>query len=126
MSQRNGNVKQYSFFLFSDELLYGTTHIGMSSLLASTVESVKKHGQLPLSMMTVTDMESDTTRCSLYVDHPYKSFILQCPSPLLKNQWLRDITQTINNCNMRRVVREEEELELAASQKILKHLTCKG
>ena len=65
---------------------------GMASLLGvgtgssssypfSVAQSVKMHGQLPLSMMTVTDMESDPTRCFLYVDHPFKSFILQVRLP---------------------------------------------
>ncbi len=55
---------------------------GSSSFPFGVAESVKKHGQLPLSMMTVTDMESDPTRCSLYLDHPFKSFILQVRLPL--------------------------------------------
>jgi hypothetical protein len=108
VSHRNGNQRQYRFFLFSDELIYGS--VGLLGVQYRT------HGQLPLHSMTVTDMDSDPTHCSMFIDHPYKSFTVVCPSPLAKNQWLRDIFQAISNCNLRAAMeaeaREEEEKRL--------------
>jgi hypothetical protein len=103
VSQRNGNQRLYRFFLFSDELIYGST-----GLLGG---QYKKHGQLPLHAMTVTDIENDPTHCSIYIDHPFKSFSVVCPSPLEKNQWLRDIFQAISNCNLRAAMAAESRAD---------------
>ncbi len=63
-------------------------------------EEYKVHGQLSLLSMIVSDVDnvSDPTQCSLYIEHPYKSFIITFKKPTLKMQWLRDIQQTCNTC----------------------------
>ena len=89
---RNRRFVTYRFFLFSDHLIYA--HLGLSG-------EYKVHGQLHLTQMTVTDLPSDQTHCSLYITHPTKSFVVVADSPATKQQWQRDLQQTIQNCNKR-------------------------
>jgi hypothetical protein len=96
-SNRNGSVSNYRFFLFSDQFIYGKRQTLSSE--------IRVHGQLPLTTMHVSDIDSDPSQCSIYIDHPQKSFVMICDTPALKKQWLRDIHQTIANCNRRAVLR---------------------
>jgi len=89
---RNGRLVTYRFFLFSDHLIYA--HQGMSG-------EYKVHGQLHLTQMSVADLPSDTTCSSMYITHPTKSFAVVADNPSVKQQWLRDLQQTILNCNKR-------------------------
>jgi hypothetical protein len=81
----------YRFFLFSDQLIYA--HQNMSG-------EYKVHEQLSLSTMNVSDVD-DPTGCSLFVGHPTKSFVVVAESKEAKQQWLRDIYQTIVSCRKR-------------------------
>ena len=86
---RNGRFVAYRFFLFSDQLIYA--HQGLSG-------EYKVHGMLHLTQMAVTDLATDANRCSMYLQHPIKSFVIVADSPGTKQHWLRDLQQTISNC----------------------------
>lgn len=86
---RNGRFVAYRFFLFSDQLIYA--HQGLSG-------EYKVHGMLHLTQMAVTDLATDANRCSMYIQHPTKSFVVVADSPGTKQHWLRDLQQTIANC----------------------------
>lgn len=86
----------YRFFLFSDELIYA--HLGMKN-------EYKVNKQMSLSAMAVSDVENDPTYCSFYLSHPIKSFVVVADSPASKQQWLRDIRQTIESCKKREMNR---------------------
>jgi hypothetical protein len=90
---RNGKLDPYRFFLFSDTLLY--CHQAMLS------GEYIVHEQLPLQDMRVSDNFEDHSACSVHIGHPIKSFFLHAESPQLKRAWLRDLQQTIMNCNRR-------------------------
>lgn len=89
---RNGRFVSYRFFLFSDHLIYA--HQGLSG-------EYKVHGQLHLTQMNVTDLVTDANKCSMYVSHPTKSFVVVADSAECKQQWMRDLHQTILNCKKR-------------------------
>jgi len=86
---RNGRFVTYRFFLFSDHLIYA--HQGMTG-------EYKVHGQLHLTLMSVTDLVADNNKCSFYITHPTKSFAVVAESPSAKLTWLRDLQTTIQNC----------------------------
>ena len=88
---RKGGYNAYRLFLFSDQLIYASN----SGIFQG---EYKVHGQQSLSAMSVSDIDTDPTQCTLYIEHPYKSFVIRFESPSMKSEWLRDIHQTINNC----------------------------
>jgi hypothetical protein len=80
--------------------------------------------------MTVSDVDNDPTYCSFFISHPvkvtypnlmyfmlnifelmyvymcvWKSFVVVAESPVSKQQWLRDIRQTIESCKKRELNR---------------------
>ena len=57
--------------------------------------------QLSLSAMSVSDVDNDPTYCSFFLSHPVKSFVVFAESPASKQQWIRDIRQTIESCKKR-------------------------
>jgi hypothetical protein len=88
---RSSRPVTYRFFLFSDYLIYA--HLGKNEY--------KVHEQLSLNAMTVQDNETDANYTSFYISHPVKSFFVVAESPIVKQQWMRDINQTISSCNKR-------------------------
>jgi len=98
---RKGGTSRYRLFLFSDQLIY--TKVG-----GIFHGEYKVRGQLSLRTMCVSDIDTDPSQRSLYIEHPYKNFVIVCDTPLLKTQWLRDIHQTINNSNRRASMAEAE------------------
>jgi len=108
---RKGGTSRCRLFLFSDQLIY-TKVSGMFT------GGHKVRGQLSLRTMSVSDIDTDPSQCSLYIEHPYKNFVIICDTPLLKNQWLRDIHQTINNSNRRASMAETEATRAAAEKSV--------
>jgi hypothetical protein len=89
---RSGKNQSYKFFLFSDHLIYA--HLNMK-------KEYVVHESLSLSALTVSDVETDPTFTSLYIQHPIKSFIVVSDSPSTKQQWIREISAAIANCKKR-------------------------
>ena len=93
---RNGRPDPYRFFLFSDFLYY----CHRSSLSGRYV----LHGELRLSSIIVTDIDSDARDCSFHLTNPLKSFVVVARSPDEKADWLRDISITIESCIKRMTI----------------------
>jgi hypothetical protein len=89
---RSGKNQSYKFFLFSDHLIYA--HLNMK-------KEYVVHESLSLSAITVSDVETDPTFTSLYIQHPIKSFIVVSDSPSTKQQWMREISAAVANCKKR-------------------------
>ncbi|TFJ87318.1 hypothetical protein NSK_001650 [Nannochloropsis salina CCMP1776] len=101
---RSGKRKLYTFFLFSDQLLY--THRGFAG-------EFKVHQQLLLSLTKVSNVE-DRRNCSFQIHHPQKSFVVVADSPEMKRVWMRDIQEARNLCRKSVV---ETQLSVIASLK---------
>lgn len=93
---RTGRSIAYHFFLFSNYLYY--THY------TTMKKEYIVHEELSLNALSVSDLDTDPTYCSFYISHPIKSFVVICPSPQDKQQWLREINQTIASCHKREIV----------------------
>ena len=85
---RSGKRKTYTFFLFSDQLLY--THRGFGG-------EYKVHQQMLLSLTKVSNVD-DRRNCSFQIHHPKKSFVVVAESPEMKRVWMRDINEARNLC----------------------------
>lgn len=97
---RTGKSDLYHFFLFSHQLIYAHYY----------KNEYKVHEQLSLLHMNVTDIcntststtnnndNNDITQCSLYIEHPTKSFTIIAETIELKLKWLQALKQTIENC----------------------------
>lgn len=102
---RSGKRKVYTFFLFSDQLLY--THRGFGG-------EYKVHAFLLLSLTKVSNVE-DRRNCSFQIHHPQKSFTVVAESPEMKRVWMRDINEARNLCRKSVV---ETQLSVIASLKV--------
>lgn len=91
----------YKFFLFSDYLIYAH----------QSRNEYRVHEQLSLNAMTISDNETDVNYTSFYVSHPVKSFFVVADSPLEKQQWMRDINQTIDSCRKREKTKTTEGMK---------------
>ena len=54
---------------------------------------------------------NDTTQCSLYIEHPTKSFIIIADSIELKLKWLQALKQTIENCQDKLQMKQNDNVE---------------
>lgn len=98
---RTGKNQSYKFFLFSDHLIYA--HMNMK-------KEYVVHEQLSLSALSVSDIETDTSFTSFYISHPIKSFVVIAESPVMKQQWIRDINAAIANCKKRETAQQDGPL----------------
>lgn len=88
---RTGRNVKYTFFLFSDVLVYAQKNSGM----------FKIHGELPLHLMKIMDlsngmnMKNTKQSRSLHLIHPRKSFVVFAKSAEEKSMWLETINTAI-------------------------------
>ena len=82
---KNGRLAAFRFILFSDEMLY--CHLDKAS------GEYKVHGQFQLVSLTVSDVDSDPSGCSFYINHPIKSFVVVASDQDSKNSWINDLYQ---------------------------------
>lgn len=115
LKRSSGRPTTYTFFLFSDELIYA--HLGGISH-----QEYKVHGQLALDAMEISDVVDDTTRCSFYIGHPVKSFVVVTSSPSEKQSWIRDLSQAISSCKKR----IKAEVTAAESGSMRRHMSIIG
>ena len=91
---RSGRSVKYTFFLFSDVLIY--SHKTSSG-------DYKIHEELPLHLLKIIDLGKNATggflsqkqRKSFHVIHPKKSFLTLVESVDEKNEWVKIINNTI-------------------------------
>lgn len=92
-SNRSGRYNKYTFFLFSDLLVYA--HL-------SSTGDFKIHEELPLHLMKIVDVKStggsnhQKNLRSFQIIHPRKSFIVTATSPEDKSEWMQAINIAIN------------------------------
>lgn len=84
--------------------LHRYTHCPILSCTALLYQGLtgeyKVHEQLSLNELEASDVD-DPLGCSLYIQHPTKSFVIVCESVQSKTFWLRDIRQVrIVPCNV--------------------------
>jgi hypothetical protein len=89
---RGKRATTYWFFLFSDQLIYAHAARGQYVV----------HEELSLLDLQVTDVPTDLTMCSFFVEHPVKSFQVTAENPSVKQAWMRDITQAVASCKKRK------------------------
>ena len=82
---RTGRNMKYTFFLFSDVLIYAHKSNGM----------YKIHGELPLHLMKIMDLKSAKQKRSFHLIHPRKSFVITTGSINEKSAWLATINAAI-------------------------------
>jgi len=82
---RTGRNNKYTFFLFSDVLIYAH----------KSGESYKIHGELPLHLMKIMDLNSAKQKKSFHLIHPRKSFVISAQSKEAKATWLATINAAI-------------------------------
>jgi len=88
---RTGRNVKYTFFLFSDVLIYAHNAGGM----------FKIHGELPLHLMKIMNLSGSTNDKkskklrSFHLIHPRKSFVVHAATPEEKAVWLDTINKTI-------------------------------
>jgi len=80
---RTGRKIKYTFFLFSDVLIYANKAGGM----------YKIHGELPLHLMKIMDLHSGQR--SFHLIHPRKSFVIFASNTNEKATWLATINAAI-------------------------------
>ena len=106
---RSNKFDTYRFFLFSDCLVYA--HQGFSEY--------KVHGQLDLESTTVDGyVPDDVSNCCFVVNNPKKSFLVMADSHAEKQNWLRNIQETISSATHRRNGRRLSILDRMESQDI--------
>ena len=88
---RGKRATVYSFFLFSDQLIYA--HLSRGQFIV--------HEQLSLLDLAVTDVPTDLSQCSFHIEHPVKSFQVTADSPAAKLSWVHDISQAATSCRKR-------------------------
>jgi hypothetical protein len=92
-SNRSGRYNKYTFFLFSDLLVYA--HM-------SSTGDFKIHEELPLHLMKIVDVKStgianhQKNIRSFHIIHPRKSFVVTAASPEDKSEWMQAINLAIN------------------------------
>jgi hypothetical protein len=87
-SNRSGRYNKYTFFLFSDLLVYA--HVSASG-------EYKVHEELPLHLMKIVDVPSVTkNNRSFQIIHPRKSFLVTASSTEEKSEWVQSINLAIN------------------------------
>ena len=79
---RSGKRVQYTFFLFSDALMYAHQTL---------VGQYKVHAELPVSVMKVEDAGG----AQIHIHHPRKSFRVQAPDDHAKRAWLRALNDAV-------------------------------
>jgi hypothetical protein len=89
---RSGRLSPYHFFLFSDHLIYA--HLAMNG-------EYRVHEQLPLILMTVSEVEQDPSGCQFYINHPTKSFLVVAENASSRIAWVHDLHEAIQNCKRR-------------------------
>uniref|UniRef100_A0A7S3VDI2 Uncharacterized protein n=1 Tax=Chaetoceros debilis TaxID=122233 RepID=A0A7S3VDI2_9STRA len=85
---RSGRTIKYMFFLFSDVLIYAH----------KSGDKYKIHGELPLHLMKIMDLNSERTsrqKKSFHLIHPRKSFIVYALDVDDKTTWLATINAAI-------------------------------
>lgn len=82
---RSGRNIEYTFFLFSDVLVYADNTSGF----------YKIHGELPLHLMKIMDLNSAKHKKSFHLIHPRKSFVVSASSVEDKLTWLATIHAAI-------------------------------
>jgi hypothetical protein len=82
---RSGRNIEYTFFLFSDVLVYADRSAGL----------YKIHGELPLHLMKIMDLNSAKHKKSFHLIHPRKSFVVSASSTEDKLTWLTTINAAI-------------------------------
>lgn len=82
---RTGRNNKYTFFLFSDVLIYAHR----------SGEMYKIHGELPLHLMKIMDLNSSKQKKSFHLIHPRKSFVISAYNRESKSTWLATINAAI-------------------------------
>eukprot|EP00557_Chaetoceros_sp_GSL56_P011172 CAMPEP_0176485444 /NCGR_PEP_ID=MMETSP0200_2-20121128/5040_1 /TAXON_ID=947934 /ORGANISM="Chaetoceros sp., Strain GSL56" /LENGTH=2385 /DNA_ID=CAMNT_0017882083 /DNA_START=272 /DNA_END=7429 /DNA_ORIENTATION=+ len=82
---RSGRNIEYTFFLFSDVLVYADKTSGL----------YKIHGELPLHLMKIMDLNSTKHKKSFHLIHPRKSFVVSASCVEDKLTWLTTIHAAI-------------------------------
>lgn len=107
---RTGRNVKYSFFLFSDVLIYAHKIGGM----------FKIHGELPLHLMKIMDLSSNMNdkkakhARSFHLIHPRKSFVVFATTEENKLSWLETINTAIGR-EVKRKARIEGARQASAS-----------
>ncbi len=88
---RTGRNVRYTFFLFSDVLIYANQNAGM----------FKIHGELPLHLMKIMNLSNGNEKKSkhsrsFHVIHPRKSFVVFASTSEEKATWLTTINTAIS------------------------------
>jgi len=58
--------------------------------------------------MNVTDNNNDSNQCSIYVEHPTKSFTITADNIELKLKWLQALKQNIENCKNKQQIKQND------------------
>jgi len=106
-SGRTGRSYTYSFFLFSDLLLYASSKAGE--------EKMKIHEELSLHQLTLTEFfpETQKNREKMFeLHHPRKRFVVVCSSVEEKKSWVDDIKKSILDEVDRKVKMEAARLSV--------------
>jgi len=107
---RSGRNVKYTFFLFSDMLIYAREN----------GEQFKIHGELPLHLMKIISIsgtgnkKSQTQKRSFHIIHPRKSFLVFCVSAEEKNEWLKEVNAAIER-EVKRMARIEGARQASAA-----------
>eukprot|EP00469_Lotharella_globosa_P014673 CAMPEP_0167824634 /NCGR_PEP_ID=MMETSP0112_2-20121227/8904_1 /TAXON_ID=91324 /ORGANISM="Lotharella globosa, Strain CCCM811" /LENGTH=1413 /DNA_ID=CAMNT_0007726621 /DNA_START=91 /DNA_END=4332 /DNA_ORIENTATION=+ len=108
ISDRTNKKEEYTFFLFSDILIYGKKASG---------STYKVHQVLHLSLARLIDyLKPKSIRGQIHshvfkVDSPQKSFLISCADASQKARWVHAIVDAIEEVMRRRKVYLETQLE---------------